>query len=101
MVRLHRCDYAKPREPRDIRGQQVLGMLDSEPAVARAVLASNLFKIIQHYIVGPVADGVNRALEACPVRVFDIPLKETFWNIVVGSQAGSSGGVVKGFEEKG
>src|SRR5215831_12878911 len=100
MVRLHRCDYAKPREPRDIRGQQVLSVLDSEPAVARAVLASNLFKIIQHYIVGPVADGVNRALEARPVGGFDIALEEAFWNIVVRSKACGFGRVVKGFEEK-
>jgi hypothetical protein len=67
VVRLHRGDHAEGGEPGDVRGAQVLGVLDAEPPVPRAVPLLDALVDVEQLGIGPVADGVDLDLEAGPV----------------------------------
>ena len=67
VVRLHRRDHAEFLEPLVIVRPQVLGVLDAEAAVARAVLLGDLGEEVEQRGVGLVADGVDADVQ--PGRV--------------------------------
>ncbi|MCU0607291.1 MAG: hypothetical protein MUF78_07715 [Candidatus Edwardsbacteria bacterium] len=62
MDRLHRCNHAQPREPRDIVRVHQLAMFD--PVPQSDVARPGLLERVQRDAVGRVADGVHRAGDA-------------------------------------
>ena len=65
---LHGGDDAELSEAGDVRGRQVLGMLDAEADVLLVRMGfDRLLEDIEHLAVGPVADGVDAEL----IAVFD------------------------------
>ncbi len=76
-------------------------MLDPEAPVARAIFLLYLFEIIQHQMIGFIADGVNRALQSGFIGVADIFFELALGEIVVGHQAGGVGRIVERIEEQG
>jgi hypothetical protein len=64
VVRLHRRNHSNPGNPSDILPSKMLGMLDSEAAVARAVSLRDAVIDIEQQPVRALADRMHRNLEA-------------------------------------
>jgi hypothetical protein len=63
MKRLHRSDNFQLSETLDVFHSQVLRVLDTKPAIFRAVVARGFFKSRKYEIVRFIADSVNVYLQ--------------------------------------
>src|SRR5262245_8051505 len=71
MIGLHRGLYALRGEARNLRAAEVLGVLDLETAVTRAVDLRDAVEHIEDPRVGVIADGVDDHLQSRRVRLPD------------------------------
>src|SRR6185503_2718367 len=101
VIRLHRSDHAELAKARNICGNQMLRVLDSESTVARAILLRDLFKICERNIVSPITNRMNRTLEARLIGVCDILLQFSFRDVVPNHQPRSVRRILEWFEEQG
>jgi hypothetical protein len=72
VVRLHRGNHVVARKLRNVAGNQVLRVLDAQAAVAFAMLAFQALVEAENGVVGLIADGMNRNLQAGGVGMLDI-----------------------------
>ena len=68
MVRLHACDHAQLREPRNVRRGNVLCVLDTEPSIAGAIFLCDALENVQLCSDRFVADGVDDQVQSGFVR---------------------------------
>src|SRR5215471_8131849 len=101
MIGLNRRNHSQLCEARDIRGQQVLGVFDAEPAVTSAISLLCLFKVIQDDVIGFITNRMHRALEACCVGIDDVLFQFALGNIVVGHQPGGVRRIRERLKEQG
>jgi len=99
MNALHRCNDAEFCEAGDVVTMNMLGVLNPPAEVAaRGVACESLLIDVEHFAVGPVADGVNAQLEVVIDRQAG-RLRDAFDGGCVESAAAGEVGV--GFQKPG
>ena len=62
VIRLHRSHDFISREPLDVLGAQMLGVLNAKTAIAIAIFLFDLLVDRKNFVVGPITDRVNQNL---------------------------------------
>src|SRR6185295_12480929 len=71
VIRLHRGDDAELREPTDVRGTEMLRVLDAEATVPGAVGARDAGEEVEDLPVGAVSDRMDHDLQPGAIRAGD------------------------------